>query len=130
MSKQLSLGVFVALVALMVVVIAGCQPADPVANKESGAKKVATFEGGEVTLGELQDFAEQSGAGELEPGSPQFEQAVQTLMPQLVEIEIAKAYAQEQNITVSSEDVDREIEAIKRPDRRAGPVPGAGREPG
>src|SRR3712207_6871207 len=41
------------------------EPAEPVANVESGAKKVAVFEGGEVTLSEVQEFAEQSGLGEL-----------------------------------------------------------------
>jgi peptidyl-prolyl cis-trans isomerase C len=90
-----------------------CEPAEPVANVESEAKKVAIFEGGEVTLGELQEFAEQSGLGELSPGSPQFEAAIQQVMPTLIEFEIAKAYAQENGITVSEEEVNREIETIK-----------------
>ena len=91
----------------------GCEPAEPEANVESGAKKVATFEGGEVTQGELEEFAQQSGFGELSPDSPQYEMAVQQLMPQLVGLEIAKAYAEENNITVSDAEVDREIEKIK-----------------
>ncbi len=91
----------------------GCEPAEPEANVESGAKKVATFEGGEVTQGELEEFAQQSGFGELSPDSPQYEAAVQQIMPQLVGIEIAKAYAEEKNITVSDAEVDREIEKIK-----------------
>jgi peptidyl-prolyl cis-trans isomerase C len=99
---------------LIFVVFAGCQPADPVANSDSGAKKVATYEGGEVTEGELQQFAQQSGLGELDPSSPEYETAVQQVMPQLVGIEIAKTYAQEQGITVSDKEVDRELENIKK----------------
>jgi peptidyl-prolyl cis-trans isomerase C len=39
---------------------------------------------------------------------------VQQVMPQLVGIEIAKTYAEEQGITVSDEEVNKEIEEIKR----------------
>ena len=95
-------------------VLAGCQPAATTANSNSGSKKVATFEGGEVTEGELQEFAQQSGLGELDPGSPEYETAVQQVMPQLVGIEIAKTYAEEEGITVSDEEVDQEIEGIER----------------
>jgi parvulin-like peptidyl-prolyl isomerase len=105
---------FVLAVAVVAGVSLGCQPADPSANAQSGAKKVATYEGGEVTEGELQQFAEQSGLGPLEPGSPEYETAVQQVMPQLVGIEIAKTYAQEQGITVSDEQVDKEIQVIKQ----------------
>jgi peptidyl-prolyl cis-trans isomerase C len=90
-----------------------CEPAEPVANVESEAKKVAIFEGGEVTLGEVQEFAEQSGLGELSPDSPQYEAAIQQIMPTLIEFEIAKAYAQENGITVSEREVNQEIETIK-----------------
>ena len=90
-----------------------CEPAEPVANVEPESKKVVVFEGGEVTLGEVQEFAEQSGLGELSPGSPQFETAVQQIMPTLVEFEIAKAYAEENGITVSESEVNQEIETIK-----------------
>ena len=114
MSKHLSLRACFVLFALIFVVLAGCQPADPVANSDSGAKKVATYEGGEVTEGELQQFAQQSGLGELDPSSPEYETAVQQVMPQLVGIEIAKTYAQEQGITVSDKEVDRELENIKK----------------
>ncbi len=75
---------------------------------------MATYEGGEVTEGELQQFAQQSGLGELDPSSPEYETAVQQVMPQLVGIEIAKTYAQEQGITVSDKEVDRELENIKK----------------
>ncbi len=90
-----------------------CEPAEPVANVEPESKKVVVFEGGEVTLGEVQEFAEQSGLGELSPGSPQFEEAVQQIMPTLVEFEIAKAYAEENGITVSESEVNQEIETIR-----------------
>ena len=98
---------------MALLVLAGCEAAEPVANVESGAKKVAVFEGGEVTLSEVQEFAEQSGLGELSPGSPQYEAAIAQIMPQLVQIEVAKAYAEEHGITVSEKEVDREIETIK-----------------
>jgi peptidyl-prolyl cis-trans isomerase C len=101
------------LLGVALLVALGCEPAEPEANVESGAKKVATFEGGEVTQGELEEFAQQSGFGELSEDSPQYEQAVQQIMPQLVGIEIAKAYAQEKGITVSDAEVDRELEKIK-----------------
>jgi peptidyl-prolyl cis-trans isomerase C len=114
LSKHLSLRACFVLFALIFVVFAGCQPADPVANSDSGAKKVATYEGGEVTEGELQQFAQQSGLGELDPSSPEYETAVQQVMPQVVGIEIAKTYAQEQGITVSDKEVDRELENIKK----------------
>ena len=114
MSKHLSFKVALVLCALIFVVLAGCQPAETTANPDSGARKVATFEGGEVTEGELQEFAQQSGLGELDPNSPEYETAIQQVMPQLVGIEIAKTYAQEEGITVSDEEVDREIENIKK----------------
>ena len=101
------------LLCVFLVVVAGCSPADPVANQEPDSKKVAIFEGGEVTLGELQEFAQQSGAGDLSPQSPQYEAIVAQLMPQLVEIEIAKAYAEEHGITVTEAEVNQEIETLK-----------------
>jgi parvulin-like peptidyl-prolyl isomerase len=90
-----------------------CEPAEPVANIEPESKKVVVFEGGEVTLGEVQEFAAQNGMGDLSPGSPQFEAMIQQIMPQIVEFEIAKAYAEEQGITVSESEVNQEIETIK-----------------
>ncbi|HSK83171.1 MAG TPA: peptidylprolyl isomerase [Rubrobacter sp.] len=95
-------------------VVAGCNPAEPVANVDSQARKVVTFEGGDVTQGELDEFAEQNGLDASMPkDDPQYKAAVQQIMPQLVGIEIAKAYAQEHNITVSDEEVDQEIAKIK-----------------
>jgi peptidyl-prolyl cis-trans isomerase C len=101
------------LLGAFLMVVAGCSPAEPVANIEPESKKVAVFEGGDVTLGEVQAFAQQSGLGELSPGSPQYEALVAQIMPQLVEIEIAKAYAEEHGITVSESEVNQEIESIK-----------------
>ena len=94
-------------------VLAGCDPAEPVANVESQARKIVTFEGGAVTQGELDEFAEQSGFGDLPEDDPQYKAAVQQILPQLVGIEIARAYAQEHNITVSDKEVDQEIAKIK-----------------
>ena len=101
------------LVGVAILVVVGCNPAEPAANVDSQARKVVTFEGGDVTQGELDEFAERSGFGNLSKDDPQYQTAVQQIMPQLVGIEIAKAYAQEQNITVSDEEVDREIAKIK-----------------
>ena len=98
------------LIGVAIFVVVGCDPAEPAANVDSQARKVVTFEGGDVTQGELDEFAEQSGVPK---DDPQYQTAVQQIMPQLVGIEIAKAYAQEQNITVSDEEVDQEIAKIK-----------------
>ena len=92
----------------------GCDAAEPEANTDSQAKKIATFEGGSVTQGELDEFAKQSGFGELSPDDPQYKAAIQQIMPQLVGVEIAKAYASEHNITASDKEVDQEIEKIKK----------------
>jgi peptidyl-prolyl cis-trans isomerase C len=104
---------FVSLLLLAALVALACEPAEPVANIEPESKKVVIFEGGEVTLGEVQEFAEQSGLGELSPGSPQYEAAIQQILPTLVEFEIAKAYADEHGITVSESEVSKEVERIK-----------------
>lgn len=114
--------VLVVFVVVALFAFAGCSPAPPAEEVESGARKVVEFEGGEITEGEVQEqieqFAAQGGAGEIpaediSPGSPQYEAALQQVMPQLVGLEIARAYADENNITVSQEDVDEEIELIK-----------------
>ncbi|CAN5612288.1 peptidylprolyl isomerase [soil metagenome] len=107
--------VFVVVVALLA--FAGCSPAEPAQDVESGAQKVVTFDGGEVTKGEVEEavnqFAQQSGAGEIPPDSPQYQAALQQVMPQLVGVEIAQAYAQENDVEVTQQDVDDEIETIK-----------------
>jgi peptidyl-prolyl cis-trans isomerase C len=101
------------LLGVAILVLVGCDPAEPVANVDSQAKKIVTFEGGSVTQGELDKLAEQSGFGSLHKDDPQYKAAVQQIMPQLVGIEIAKAYAQEHNITVSDEEVEQEIAKLK-----------------
>ena len=92
----------------------GCNAAEPQDNTDTQSKKIATFEGGSVTQGELNEFAKQSGFGELSPDDPQYKTAIQQIMPQLVGIEIAKAYASEHNITASDQEVNQEIEKIKK----------------
>jgi peptidyl-prolyl cis-trans isomerase C len=98
------------LVGVAILVVVGCNPAEPVANVDSQARKVVTFEGGDVTQGELDEFAEQSGVPK---DDPQYQATVQQIMPQLVSIEIAKAYAQEHDITVSDKEVDQELAKLK-----------------
>jgi peptidyl-prolyl cis-trans isomerase C len=98
------------LVGVAILIVAGCAPAEPTANVDSQAKKVVTFEGGDVTQGELDEFAAQSGVSK---DDPQYQATVQQLIPQLVSIEIAKAYAQEHSITVSDKEVDQELAKIK-----------------
>src|SRR5215212_4902901 len=102
------------LVGVIILVLVGCDAAEPVATVVSQPKKIVTFEGGAVTQGELDEFAEQSGLdASMSEDDPQYQAAIQQLLPQLVGIEIAKAYADEHNITVSDEEVDREIEKVK-----------------
>ena len=117
MSKSFPARVWVVVVVVASLAFAGCSPAEPAQDVESGAQKVVTFDGGEVTKGEVDEaltqFAQQSGAGEIPPDSPQYEAALQQVMPQLVGLEVAQAYAQENDINVSQEDVDEEIETIK-----------------
>src|SRR5215211_6604643 len=97
-----------------ILVLVGCAPAEPVANVDSQARKVVTFEGGDVTQGELDEFAKQSGLGSgMSKDDPQYKAVIQQIMPQLVSIEIAKAYAQEHNITVSDKEVDQELAKLK-----------------
>ena len=102
------------LVGVATLVLVGCDAAEPVANVDSQARKIVTFEGGSVTQGELDEFLEQSGFGNLPEDDPQYKAAVQQALPQLVGLEIAKAYAQEHNMTVSDKEVDQEIAKIKK----------------
>jgi peptidyl-prolyl cis-trans isomerase C len=98
------------LLGVAVLVLVGCNAAEPVANAESEARKIVTFEGGDVTQGELDEFAEQSGVPK---DDPQYQATVQQILPQLVSVEIAKAYAQEHDITVSDKEVDQELAKLK-----------------
>ena len=103
----------VLLLLVVALVSLSCAPAQPVANVEPESKKVVVFDGGDVTLGEVQQFAKQSGMGQLSPSSPQYQAMVQQIVPQIVEFEIAKAYAREHGITVSESDVNKQIETLK-----------------
>lgn len=111
------LAVAAAVTALLA--LAGCSPASSNAENESGANVLAKFEGGEVTKTEFEEqleaFAQQSGGQAQLPseGDPQYEQLVARIMPQLVQNEVAQAYAEENGITVSEEDVNQELQTLK-----------------
>ena len=108
---------------LALLFLIGCSAAAPTSEVDSGAKKVVTFDGGEVTEGEVKEgvdrlYASQAaGSGksapEVKPGSPQFEAAKAQVVPQLIAFNLAKAYAQENGVEVSQEEVQEEIDLIK-----------------
>ncbi len=110
-------------VVLALFLLAGCAPASPSSEVDSGAKKVVTFDGGSVTEGEVVEGVERlysaqaAGSGqsapEVEPGSPQFEAAKTQVVPQLIAFNLAKAYAEENDIEVSGEEIDAEVEQTK-----------------
>lgn len=104
---------FCVLSVAVVAVLAGCEPAQPSGQKDSQAKEVATFEGGAVTKSELDEqlklLAQQSGGTEIPEDSPQFQQALTQVMPQLIATDIARAYAKENDITASEADVDKAV---------------------
>jgi peptidyl-prolyl cis-trans isomerase C len=110
-------------VVLALLFVAGCTPASPSSEMDSGAKKVVTFDGGSVTEGEVMEGVERlasaqtaaSGqpAPEIEPGSPQFEAAKSQIVPQLISFNLGKAYARENGIQVSEKEVDAEVEQTK-----------------
>jgi peptidyl-prolyl cis-trans isomerase C len=108
---------------LVPLLLAGCAPAPPASKVESGARKVVVFDGGAVTEGEVREAVErlntvQSAAGgapirEIEPGSPQFEAAKRQVVPQLLAFGLAEAYARENGIEVSEEEIQEEIDRIR-----------------
>lgn len=103
--------------------VTGCAPAPTSSEVESGAKKVITFDGGEVTEGEVNEGVERLYSGqaaasgqpapEVEPGSPQFEAAKAQVVPQLLAFNLGKAYAEENGIEVSGEEVEAEVDQVK-----------------
>lgn len=117
MSKSFFGRVLPVFVVVSLIILAGCEPAEPVENVESGARAIATFEGGEITQAELDEAVEQvaqaQGVGEVSPDSPEYELVVSQVMPELVRREISEAYARENDIRVTEEDIDGEIETIK-----------------
>ena len=120
--RKTFLGASVALLAMFL--LAGCGAAPSGDEVGSGAKKVVTFDGGEVTEGEVVEGVErlnaqsaaQTGqqAPEVKPGSPEFDAAKTQVVPQLLATNLARTYAEENDITVSDEEVESEIEATKQ----------------
>jgi peptidyl-prolyl cis-trans isomerase C len=110
-------------VVLALFFVVGCQAAAPSSEVESGAKKVVTFEGGQVTEGEVREEVERlftaqaAGSGksvpEVRPGSPQFEAAKTQVVPQLIAFNLVRAYARENGIEVSGEEIQEEIDRTK-----------------
>ena len=116
--------VFVACSAFVAaVLLSGCSPASPSSEVESGSREVVTFEGGGITEGEVVEGVEQANAAqaaqtggpapEVEPGSPEFDAAKAQVVPQLLTTELARAYAQENDIRVPEEDVQAEVDAAR-----------------
>ena len=64
-------------------------------------------------LASAQTAASGQPAPEIEPGSPQFEAAKTQVVPQLIVFNLGKAYARENDIEVSGEEVDAEVEQTK-----------------
>ena len=103
--------------------LAGCNPAPPTSEVGSGARKVVTFRGGEVTEGEVVEGVErlsaQSAAStgqpapEVQPGSPEFEAAKTQVVPALLAYDVARAYARENGIRVPEQEVQAEVDAAK-----------------
>lgn len=89
----------------------------------SGAETLAEFDGGEVTRAQFeeqaqsvvqQSAAQQGGEAEIPPeDSAEYEQLVAQIMPGLVATEISAAYAEENDISVTEEDVDEEVQRLK-----------------
>lgn len=134
--------VFVACSALLVaLLLSGCNPAPPSSETGSGARKVVTFEGGEITEGEVVEGVERANAAqaaqmggpapEVEPGSPEFEAAKSQVVPQLLTVDLARAYARENDIRVPEEDVQAELDAAREQvgQQAAQQAEAAGQEP-
>lgn len=107
------------LILFLAAVLSGCSAASTVANVETGSRKVAVFDGGQITQSEVQKqidaLARQSGLKEApKPGSAQYKAAVSQVMPQLVDTKIAEAYAREHGISVSSGEVQKALENFKK----------------
>lgn len=128
---------FVVVVSFLVM---GCDPASPASNVESGARKVVVFDGGEVTEGQVQDAVDHLSAAstamsggqkqDVKPGSPQFEAAKRQVMPQLIAFSLAEAYAQENGIQVSEQEVQDKIDQTKEEISQRAQEAGKGGDPG
>lgn len=112
------------LLVLVIFLLVGCNPAPPTSEVDSGSKKVVTFRGGEVTEGEVVDGVERANAAaaaqtgapapKIEPGSPEFDAAKAQVVPQLLTLDLSRAYAAEKDIQVSDEEVQKEVDAAKK----------------
>jgi parvulin-like peptidyl-prolyl isomerase len=126
-------------VALALFLLVGCSPAPPASEVESGARKVITFEGGDVTEGEVQEGIERlraastaasgQSAPEVKPGSPQFEAAKRQVVPQLLALNLAEAYARENSIKVSDKEVQEEVGQAKEELAQQAEAVGRGGDP-
>ena len=126
---------------LVALLLSGCNPAPPSSETVSGARKVVTFEGGEITEGEVVEGVERANAAqaaqmggpapEVEPGSPEFEAAKAQVVPQLLTVDLARAYARENDIRVPEEDVQAELDAAREQvgQQAAQQAEAAGQEP-
>ena len=127
------------MMVLVPLLVAGCAPALPASKVESGARKVVVFDGGQVTEGEVREAVErlntaQSAIGggskrDIEPGSPQFEAAKRQVVPQLLAFSLAKAYARENGIEVSEEEVQEEVDRTKEQVAQQAGAAGRGESP-
>jgi peptidyl-prolyl cis-trans isomerase C len=96
-------------VVLALFLLAGCAPASPSSDVDSEGEVVE----GVRRLASAQTAASGQPAPEIEPGSPQFEAAKTQIVPQLIAFNLGKAYARENGIQVSGEEVDAEVEQTK-----------------
>lgn len=116
--RKTSIFLSLLILILALIALAGCSPAPEGANQPSGAEKVATFNGGEVTQGQVQAevdrYAQQSGAGAITPASPQWNALKDQVMQQLLTFSVAGAYARENNITVPPAEVQSQIDKTKQ----------------
>lgn len=135
--RAVFVGSFAVLVSFL---LAGCAPAPPASQVESGARKVIIFDGGEITEGEVQDeiqrlnaastaMAGESPKEDIKPGSPQFEAAKRQVLPRLLASSLAKAYARENGIEVSEEEVQDEIDQTKEELAQRAEAAGQGGDP-
>ena len=105
-------------------VLSGCGAAPNGEEVGSGAKKVVTYEGGEITEGEVVEQVErlsaQSAAStgqpapEVRPGSPEFDAAKVQVVPQLLTQDLALSYAEEHDTTVSDKEIQAEVDNTKQ----------------
>ena len=119
--------------------VAGCASAPSPSEVESGARKVVVFDGGAVTEGEVRKAVQRlnaasSAAGgapksDIKPGSPQFEAAKRQVIPQLLTFNLARAYARENGIEVSEEEVQEEIDRTKEQVAEQAEAAGQGGDP-